>query len=523
MKLRRVAFWPPVVLFLSACAWNFADPDGFSTGIKAANNWIITNLAWAFALGVLAILAVVIWAMVSKFGDVRIGGREAVPILDNARYFSITLTTIIAVGILFWGTSEPLYHYLTPPTSLHIDPSSPKAAVFAVSTMFIHWGILPLAIYALPTVLFAFTYYNMALPYSMGSTLVPLFGRRILKRWAQPLDAIVVYSLIAGMAASLGTGILSISGGLSYLSGWQSGLLMWAVVDLAVVATFVLSSIAGLFKGIKRLSQANMALFIGLLLFVLCLGPTAFILNLGTEAFADSLANFFPKAAFTGAAAGDVWSGSWTIFYWCNWLAWAPISGMFLGRISYGHTVREALCIQFVAPAVFDLVWVGVFSTAAIKFERDSGGVLGQALNVGPEFAAYAFFNQLPLKEVVIPLFLVAVFLSYVTGADAYTTTLGGLSSTGISPESPEPSIFLKIFWGALLAVVSWILLSVAGIDGVKMLSNLGGLPALAISLLMISSLIRVARDPAKYDLRPQDYASDGSPLKSVTKPAAMG
>lgn len=43
-------------------------------------------------------------------------------------------------------------------------------------------------------------------------------------------------------------------------------------------------------------------------------------------------------------------------------------------------------------------------------------------------------------------LFVLAVFLSYVTGADACTMTSVGLSSTGISPESPELSWWLKIF-----------------------------------------------------------------------------
>lgn len=521
-SLRHIAFWPPAVLFAGGMAWNFAAPKSFTSAIRATNDWIIANLAWAFALGVLAVLGVVVWALVSKFGDVRIGGRDAVPMLDNARYFGITLTTIIAVGILFWGTSEPLYHYTAPPPSLHLPPSSPESAVFAVSTMFVHWGFLPLAIYALPTVLFGFAFYNMRLPYTIASTLVPVFGRRVLGRWAQPLDAAVMYSLVAGMAASLGSGILSISGGLSYLTGWQSGLLMWALVDAAVVITFVASSVTGLFKGIRRLSEANMILFSGLLVFVLLLGPTAFVLNLDTEAFANHLSSFFPKAAFTGAAAGDPWAGSWTIFYWCNWLAWAPISGMFLGRISYGHTIRQALTVQFVAPAVFDIVWVGIFSATAIKLDRDTGGALSHALSRGPEYAAYAFFDRFPGSAVLIPIFLVAVFLSYVTGSDAYTTTLGGLSSTGISPESPEPATWLKVFWGALLGVVSWVLLAMAGVDGVKMLSNIGGLPALLLTVLMLVALVRVGRSPARYDRRPEDYDGLGRPIPSPTRRASM-
>lgn len=186
------------------------------------------------------------------------------------------------------------------------------------------------------------------------------------------------------MAASLGAGILSIAGGLNHLTGWQTGLFMWAVVDMAVVVTFVLSSITGLFNGIRRLSEINTWFFIGLLVFVLVCSPIAFTLNLSGEALANHLATFFPKAMFTGAAANDSWAGAWTIFYWCNWLSWAPIFGMFLGRISYGHTIRKALTVQFLLPVLFNFVWIGIFASAAIKLDIDTNGALTGKLEKGP-------------------------------------------------------------------------------------------------------------------------------------------
>ncbi|MGC4154932.1 MAG: BCCT family transporter [Propionicimonas sp.] len=521
-RIRPIAFWPPVILFVAACVYNFVSPEGFTAMINAANNWLIGNLAWAFSLGVLAMLAVIIWLMISKFGNVRIGGRDAAPMLDNFRYFSITLTSIIAIGLLLWGTAEPLYHYTAPPESLGLEPGAPETVVFSVATMFTHWGFLPLAIYAVPSIMFAFAFYNMRKPYSIASTLTPVFGDRLLGKWGQGLDAIVMYSLIAGMSASLASGILTISGGVNYLTGFQTGLFMWAVVDIVVVAAFVISSITGLFNGIRRLSEINTLFFVFLIGFILIFGPTFFMLNLGTEALANHLATFFPKAMFTGAAADDPWAGWWTMFYWCNWLSWAPISGMFLGRISYGHTVRKALTVQFVLPAVFNIVWIGFFSTAAIKLDKDTGGALAAKLAEGPEFVVYEFLSHYPLALLLIPIFLLVVFLSYVTGSDAYTTTLGGISSTGISPSSPEPRRLMKIFWGVLIGLVAWIMLASAGIDGVKILSNLGGLPALILQLIMVVALIKVANNPSKYDTRKQDYDPDGVPLKSVTRPATM-
>ncbi len=519
-KLKPIAFWAPVILFLAAIVLNFANKDAFGTVINAANNWLMGSFAWAFNLGVTLMLLVVIYLMFSKFGDVRIGGSKAVPMFDNFRYFSITLTSIIAVGILLWGTAEPIYHLTAPPESLHLTPNSPEAVIFSMSTLFLHWGFTPLAIYAIPTIMFAFAYYNMKKPYSLGSTLFPIFGNKAIGSYGQTIDAICMYALVAGMAASLGGGILSIAGGLNYLTGVQVGAFLWMLVDIAVVATFVISSITGLFNGIKKLSEINTWVFFGLTLFIFIVGPTVFILNVGTEAFGDYMKNFFTKSLFTGAAANDPWGGWWTIFYWCNWLAWAPISGMFLGRISYGQTIRKALVVTFLLPALFDIVWMMIFGGAALQLELAGAGI-AEAMKQGTEFAVYAFFSQYPLAMLTIPVFVLAMFLSFATGADAYTTTLGGMSMEGLTQEDPEPPMLMKVFWGAIIGTVSWIMISFAGgINGVKMLSNLGGGPALILELLMTVCLVKVAANPKHYDVFKEDYTADGTPIKSVTQPA---
>ena len=161
------------------------------------------------------------------------------------------------------------------------------------------------------------------------------------------------------------------------------------------------------------------------------------------------------------------------------------------------------------------------FGGAAIKMELTNGNLM-KAIGDGPEFGIYAFFQQYPIAYIIIPVFIGCMFLSYVTGSDAYTTTLGGMSTTGISQENPEPSIKMKIFWGAIIGVVTWVMISSAGVNGIKMLSNLGGGPALLLEIMICVSLIKVALNPKKYDTFKQDYTEDGIPIKSVTKKALM-
>ena len=92
----------------------------------------------------------------------------------------------------------------------------------------------------------------------------------------------------------------------------------------------------------------------------------------------------------------------------------------------------------------------------------------------------------------IAAIFIFTAFLSYVTAADSNTEALGGISSTGISPDSPTPPLLVKLVWGITIGTISWIMISFAGIDGVKMLSNLGGFPALFLILLINFALIKV-------------------------------
>lgn len=514
-KIKPIVFFPPVILLVVAVVMSFTNNDAFSKGVNGANTWILTNFGWLFSLSGIIFLGIIIAIYFSPFSKVRIGGSKAKPLLGRFEWFSITLTTGIAIGLLFWATAEPMYHLTAPPVSLGIEPNSASAAVFSLSSLMLHWTFTPYAIYTIPAIIFAFVYYNMKKPYSLGSTLNPLLGERAYGRGGQVIDAICLYALVGGMAASLGTGVLTVSGGLNYLFGFKSGPTLWLVVDIVIVVAFVLSAATGLMNGVKNLSKINTWLFIGLAVFVFVVGPTVYILNLSVESFADYITHFFEKSLFTGIISGDTWPQGWTMFYWANWLAWAPITGLFLGRISYGYRVKDLIVTNFLLPSLFGLVWMSIFGGGAI-FAQLSGVPIAEAvMKQGPEAAVYLFFSQYPLAAVIIPIFIFAAFLSYVTGADAMTSSMGGMSTTGISPDSPEPSLGMKIFWGALLCVVSWVMLSFAGIDGIKMLSNLGGFPAMFLELAMAYCILLVARNPKKYDSFKEDYTSDGTPMES--------
>ncbi|MHC4199970.1 MAG: BCCT family transporter [Planctomycetota bacterium] len=512
-KIKLVVFLPPFLLLLAVVVLNFINADVFTSVLTNAYSWVLNTFGRVFALTPFLMLLTCVVLYCLPFGRVIIGGPDAKPLLTKWRWFAITLCTTIAIGILFWATAEPMFQLSDPPKSLGIEPKSPEAAAFAMDTILLHWTCTPYAIYTIAGLMFAFAYYNMRRPFSLGSPLSPLLGRRGDGLIGQIIDAICLYALVAGMAASLGAGILLLSGGLTHMSGIKGTPVVWGIVAALIVGTFTISAITGLMKGIRILSNINTVFLVGLLVFVLAFGPTMHVLLDGARSFVNFAAGFVQRNLWT-ATTNDPWANKWTIFYWANWFAWTPISVAFLARISYGYSVRSFIVFNLVLPAAFTSFWMVVFGSSAVHMELSQNANLIDVLKEGgPEAVLYAFLSHFPMAWLLIPAFLAAAFLSFVTAADSNTSAMGGLSSTGISPESPEPGMFIKIVWGVMIGLIAWVMICFAHLDGIRMLSNLGGLPALFLCLAVTVCLIKVALDPKRYDTFKNGYDDEGRPI----------
>lgn len=501
-SIKPLVFYPAFGLLMLALLLNFASKETFVKLVTDANNWMIANYGWAFSMvGFLAIL-IIIAAYFSPLGKIRLGGPEAKPMLNKKAWFAVTLCTTLAAGLLFWGTAEPIYHIAYPPASLGIEPFSPEAAKFAMETLFLHWTFEPYALYAVPTLVFAFAYYNMRKPFSIGSQVAPLMVQRDGRILDIVIDAVCLMCVGAAMAASFGTSIMNMGGAVSSITGLANDPKVWLVITVIAVTAFVISSSTGLMKGIRILSNINMWVYYVIIAIVFLFGPTAYILNLGTEAFGGFLSGFFTKSLFTGAAAGDQWPQWWTTFYWANWMAWAPVTAVFLARISYGYTVKELLEMNFILPSIFSAVWMTIFGGTAINLQMTGTVDLANILNTqGPASVGYAVLGQMPLSGLIIPFFLFIVLITFVTAADSTTNAMAGLSSTGITPDNQEAPTYLKAIWGITIGALAYIMISLMGIDGIKTLSNLGGFPASLLEIGGIISILLLMKNPGKFDV----------------------
>lgn len=502
MKLRHSVFWPPFLLVTGALCLNLYDPATFLRVMNAMNNWILSNFSGAFAgVGVLALFtSALVW--ISPLGRTTIGGRGAKPVLDFWSWVAISICTNTGAGILFWSMAEPLYHLGKPPVSLGLTPGSHAAGSFALSTLFLHWSFTPSAIFTVAGLVFALCFHNLKLPFSLSSSLRPLVGERLYQRISVPIDSLSLFTLVLGMAASLDTGILSIAGGVEHLGGFRSAPFLWNLVGSVIIIAFILSAVTGVEKGIKYLSHFNSWLFVGIAVWAIFMGFPQAVLGWTVTALEELVRTFPAKSLFLGFQGIDPWPQQWTVFYWAVWLAWTPVSAAFLGRIGAGYTVRQFILVNLLIPAVFAIFWTGLFGGTTLHLELAKHAGLSELLaQRGPEGMVYAVLALLPGGVAIIPFFLGLVFISYVTAADSNCVTMAGLSTSGISPETPEPPMAIKTLWGLVVGILGLVMLGHSGVEGIKALSYLGGLPALFFEIAACLSLLRLAWQPERFRL----------------------
>lgn len=494
-SLNLRVFLPPFILLLVSSVLSIAYEASFLAYVNHLNTWILIHFHWLFSWATFAFVILILIIYFTPFANLRIGGKDAVPLLSRWKWFSICLCTTIATGILFWGTAEPIYHFNTVPIGLGIENGSPEAAQFSMSTMFMHWTLTPYSIYTVASLLFAFSFYNLKQNFNLGALLFPAFGRPIHSKVLGLINVIGLFALVAGMAASLGTGILTISGGLNALFDFRQSTGLNFSIMACIVAAFTISASTGLLKGIQLLSDFNIKAFIGIAVFMLIFGPITQSFTLSINGLGEYFAQFFQRSTNVNSGINTDWQQSWTVFYWANWLAWTPVTALFLGRISLGYTVREFIHFNLFLPALFSALWMIIFSGTAIAFDQNMfPGLLNDALqNKGAQSVMYVIFDKLPWAGVVSIFFLFIVFISFVTAADSNTSALSSISSNNVSQENAEGASVTKILWGLIIGTVAFIMISYSGLEGIKIISTIGGFPILFVMLLVAFGLGRLA------------------------------
>ena len=462
-------------------------------------------LGWFFMAVVTFFLLFCVWLAIGRYSRVKLGKPDDEPEFSTPSWLAMLFAAGMGVGLLFWGVAEPVMHYASPPVG---PGSTPDAARKAVVLTSFHWGLHAWAVYAVGAIVLGYFGFRLGAPYLPGAPLRVAFHGR----WAGPVawlaDFVGVIAVTAGVAGSLGMGIMQIQAGLHVTLGLpaESKLLSAALMAVLVVA-YLASASTGLDRGIKWLSNINIVIAICLLGFLLLAGPTASLLNVFVTAVGDytsSLASLtmrlFPYRDL------DRWTQNWTLTYFIWWIAWAPFVGVFVARISKGRTLREFVLGVLFAPTLFSILWFSVFGGTAIHEDMHGAGGIADLVHEDVTVALFALFDLQPLSLILGFTALVLIFVFLVTSADSATFVLGMLTSHG----TQDPPVRRKITWGIILGILGAALLFTDNIDALKAVVVGGAVPFTFILLLQTAALVKMLRQDPDVPRRSQRGAKRG-------------
>ncbi|RMH86729.1 BCCT family transporter [Pseudomonas sp. AOB-7] len=484
-------FWPSIAVILGITIPLVLFPESGNLVIKQLFGFATGSFGWLYLIAGLGAVVFLLWLALGRYGQVHLGRAEDLPEFSYFSWVAMIFCGGIGIAIANWAWVEPIYYFDSPP--LGIAAKSKEAAEWALAYGQFHWGLTPWAFYCLPAIPIAYSMYVRRQPgVRLSVAARGLLGDKANGWMGTLLDTVVVFGIVGGVGTSLGLAVPLVSMLASDVLGLQPSFGLDMLILGLWTALFGMSVWYGLSKGIKILSDINVYLAVLLLLFVLAIGPTLFIINGWSNSVGLMVNNFVQMSLWTDPVAKGSFPQDWTIFYWAWWIAYAPMMGLFVARISRGRTIRELVFAELIWGSlgcwVFFAVWGGYALDLQLSGALDVSAILNQQ---GIPATVLAILKTMPMAELVIAVFVLLCFVFLATTLDSAAYVLASVTSRELSGYE-EPRRWIRITWALLLAVVGIGLIKVGGLKAVQTSTIIVALPLIPVLGVLAWSLLRM-------------------------------
>ncbi|PHM26711.1 choline transporter [Xenorhabdus ehlersii] len=489
--LNSVVFFTSAGLIIAFSLFTIFFTDATSSWIKNTLNWVSKTFGWYYLLAATLYIVFVVFVAASRFGSIKLGPEQSKPEFSLLSWAAMLFAAGIGIDLMFFSVAEPVTQYMRPPTGQGETIEAARQAM--VWTLF-HYGLTGWSMYALMGIALGYFSYRYNLPLTIRSALYPIFGDRIKGLIGHTVDIAAVIGTIFGIATTLGIGVVQLNYGLKVLFGLPQGLgVQGGLISLSVVIA-IISVTSGVNKGIRFLSELNVLLALGLVLFILFMGDTEFLLNGLVQNVGDYISRFMSMTLNSFAFERPTeWMNNWTLFFWAWWVAWSPFVGLFLARISRGRTIRQFVMGTLVIPFVFTLLWLSIFGNSALYEILHGNRQLAETVLQHPEQGFYNLLSLYPAFTFSASVATITGLLFYVTSADSGSLVLGNFTSNLSDINNDAPN-WLRVFWSVAIGVLTLGILMTDGISALQNTTVIMGLPFSFVIFFVMAGLYKSLR-----------------------------
>jgi len=451
-RINPVVFYTSAVLILLFSLTTIFFTDLSDRWINLTLDWVSNTFGWYYLLAATVYIVFVLFMACSRFGSIKLGPEQSKPEFSLMSWAAMLFAAGIGIDLMFFSVAEPVTQYMMPPEGQGQTMEAARQAM--VWTLF-HYGLTGWSMYALMGIALGYFSYRYGLPLTIRSALYPIFGKRINGPIGHTVDIAAVLGTIFGIATTLGIGVVQLNYGLKVLFDVPEGLMAQAGLIVLSVIMATISVTSGVNKGIRFLSELNVLLAFGLILFVLFAGDTSFLLNALVLNVGDYINRFMGMTLNSFAFDRPTeWMNNWTLFFWAWWVAWSPFVGLFLARISRGRTIRQFVLGTLTIPFIFTLLWLSIFGNSALYEIIHGNMAFAQETMAHPERGFYSLLAQYPAFTFSASVATITGLLFYVTSADSGSLVLGNFTSRLADINNDAPN-WLRIFWSLAIGVLT--------------------------------------------------------------------
>ncbi|MFA9460638.1 BCCT family transporter [Thiohalorhabdus sp. Cl-TMA] len=479
-----------LLLTTAVAVWGIVDTDGLAGLAERHVALVFRSRGWFVMLTTSILLITAVALALSRYGRLRLGGDDDRPEFSTPSWLTMMFAAGMGVGLLFYGTAEPVTHFLF--LRQEFDPA--RASDGALFITDFHWGLHAWAIYGMTGMVIAYFSFRWGGPQLVGAPLAQVYGAN---RWTRGaggvIDLLSIYATAIGLAGSVAMGVFQVSDGLAGMLGMEPGGMGLALAVFAVLfAAYMFPLTVDLSRGMALLSNTAIAITIGLMVYILLVGPTGTLMG----SIVDSIGNYLSRVAHQGFRtyaffdrSVEGWFAEWTLNYMVWWLAWSPFVGVFIARISRGRTIREFVAGVLLVPTAFSIFWFGVLGSAGF-FQGRAGRLDLEVVSEDVNRATFLLLDNFPLSPLTTIATIVAALLFIITSVVSAAYVLAMFSSHG----DTNPRVRVKLTWGVILGVLGLAMILSESAEAVRQIIALSAGPFVFIVLLLLVTFLRALR-----------------------------
>ncbi len=426
----------------------------------------------------------------SKFGTYKFGGKEASAEFSYLSWIGMLFCSGIGGGIIYWSGVEWSYYVGIPPFG--IDPYSTESFSLATAYGLFHWGISAWSIYGIPAIALSIAFYKYNLNSLRLSSSLSGLGISNIENtlFGRLIDLIFILATVGAAGGTIGSYIPMLSSGFSEIFNLNNGLYLDILVICLCVGLFGYSVYKGLDKGIKNLSNFNLILALVFLLIIIFSTDIIGLIQTSVSGLLFSITHFWDMSTL-GISEDSQFAEEWTIFYWAWWVAFGPLVGLFIARISKGRTLRQVILGMLFFGTLGTWLFYMILGGYAMNLELSGEFSVIQSMNsYGHADTAIAVVKNLSFETLMVFIFCLITIIFVTTSYDSMSYVIS-YHVMKTSNENKEPDKKLRLFWAIILGILPAALVIYSDHSVALDIILITSLPLMLIYPLMAISIYR--------------------------------